>query len=274
MYIQLQNFGYNSSIKSTFHEGRYECIERLHQFPEIVYVYEGSVDITVDGKLEKANAGDIAVITPFRSHSFHTEGFCKIWIGVLSNDFATDFFSDQNLLISGSKAVFTPSASLSSYVTQHIPHRYELQTEVDKNTALYRSIKALAYTVFEEYTRTVKQINTHLNSSALVSILLYLSNNFRSNITLNSVAAALGYTPTYVSHCISVIPNMNFRKLVNSLRVDHAKNLLISQKFKMIDVAYECGFTGDRTFYRAFGEITGMSPTEYRRLSLHETSRG
>jgi transcriptional regulator GlxA family with amidase domain len=66
---------------------------------------------------------------------------------------------------------------------------------------------------------------------------------------------------------------MNFRKLINSLRVDHAKNLLISQKFKMIDVAYECGFTGDRTFYRAFGEITGMSPTEYRRLSLHETNR-
>ena len=66
MYIQLQNFGYNSSVKSMYYDGTYECVERIHQFPEIVVVMGGEVEITVDGKTELARSGDVAVITPFR----------------------------------------------------------------------------------------------------------------------------------------------------------------------------------------------------------------
>lgn len=265
LYIQVQNFGYNSSIKSTWHEGKYECIERIHQFPEIVYILAGSVEITVDGVLETATAGDIAVITPFRAHSFHTPDYCKIWIGVISCDFADDFISGDNLHISGTRAVFTPSVSLSNYVTDHLSAPYRTQNNIKKGSIYYRSIKALVYVVFEEYTRTVPQISTKLNKSALVSVLLYMSEHFREDIDLSGVCAALGYTTTYISHCIAVIPNMNFRKLLNSLRVDYAKNLLISKDFKIIDIAIECGFSGERTFYRAFLEIAGTSPNNYRK---------
>ncbi|MBR2432741.1 MAG: helix-turn-helix domain-containing protein [Clostridia bacterium] len=266
MYIQLQNFGYNSSIKSTYHEGQYECIERIHQFPEIVSILGGSVEITVDGVTEVARKGDIAVITPFRAHSFHTPEYCKIWIGVISSDFASDFISGENMHISGTRAVFTPSVSLSNYVTEHFPDQYETQTSLENDNVRYRSIKALVYTVFEEYTRTVPQVSTKLNKSALVSVLLYMSEHFCEDIDLSDLATALGYTSTYVSHCVSTIPNMNFRKLLNSLRVDHAKNLLISKEFKMIDIALECGYSSERTFYRALQEIVGMTPSEYKKL--------
>lgn len=267
MYIQLQNFGYNSSIKSTYHEGKYECIERIHQFPEIISIIAGSVEITVDGITEIAHAGDIAVITPFRAHSFHTPEYCKIWIGVISSDFASDFISGDNLHVSGTHAIFTPTASLSNYVIEHFPAPTETQTNIENDNIRYRSVKALVYAVFEEYTRTVPQVSTKLKKDALVSLLLYLSEHFKENIDLSTVAEALGYTSTYISHCIVTIPNMNFRKLLNSLRVDYAKNLLISKDFKLIDIALECGFTGERSFYRAFSEIVGMTPTEYRKLN-------
>ncbi|MBR2474855.1 MAG: helix-turn-helix transcriptional regulator [Clostridia bacterium] len=267
MYIQLQNFGYNSSIKSTYHEGKYECIERIHQFPEIAFVIQGSVEITVDGVTEVANAGDLAVITPFRAHSFHTPEYCNIWIGVISSDFAADFISGDNLHVSGTSAVFTPSLSLSNYVTEHFPAPAETQTNLELDNIRYRSVKALVYAVFEEYTRTVPQVSTKLKKNALVTLLLYMSEHFKENINLATVAYALGYTQTYISHCIATIPNMNFRKLLNSLRVDYAKNLLISKEFKLIDIAYEAGFLGERSFYRAFSEIVGMTPTEYRKLN-------
>lgn len=268
MYIQLQNFGYNSSIKSTYHDGIYNCIERIHQFPEVVYISAGSVEITVDGVTETANAGDLAVITPFRAHSFHTPKYCKIWIGVISSDFASDFISGENLHVSGAQAVFTPSPSLKSYVTDHFPNEYQNQHPLGEYTLQYRSIKALVYAVFEEYTRTVPQIATKLkNQRALVSVLLYMSQHFKETSCLSAVASKLGYTPTYLSHCISVIPNMNFRKLLNSLRIDHAKNLLIFNNFKILDTALECGYSSERTFYRAFYDIVGMTPAEYRKLT-------
>ena len=33
----------------------------------------------------------------------------------------------------------------------------------------------------------------------------------------------------------------------------------------MIDIAFECGFANERSFYRAFQSVTGMTPGEYRR---------
>ena len=92
-----------------------------------------------------------------------------------------------------------------------------------------------------------------------------MSKHFTEDISLISVAEALGYTPTYVSHCIAVIPGMNFRKLLNSLRVDKAKPYILRGNLKMIDVALECGFSCERSFNRAFLSVTGMTPSQYRR---------
>lgn len=268
MYIQIQNFGQNSSIKSSYHKGVYERAERIHQFPEIVCVMGGSVEITVDGVTETARSGDIAVITPYRTHSFKTPDTCEIWIGVISLDFVYDFFSGDNLYISGKRAVFTPSASLFAYFTEHLPQQYETPHTLVGDEMTYRSIKALVYPIFEEYMRLVPLEKKDLKNTALASVLLYLSEHFEENVSLMSVASALGYTSTYVSHCISVIPNMNFRKLLNSLRLDKAKVLIREGKLRMLDVAIECGFSGERSFNRAFLEIIGMTPSEYKHKKI------
>ena len=172
MYIQLQNFGHNSSVKSMYYDGVYECVERIHQFPEIVCVLSGAVEITVDGKTERANAGDIAVITPFRIHSFKTPEYCKIWIGVISSDFVDDFISGDNVYNKGDRAVFKPSKSLFDYLCEHLPPKYDNPMVLDGDVATYRTVKALAYSVFEEYTRCVPQTRENVKSDALASTLL------------------------------------------------------------------------------------------------------
>lgn len=265
MYIQLDNFGHNSSIKSMYYEGVYNRMERIHQFPEIVLVMDGEIEITVDGKSKIARAGDAAVITPFRIHSFKTPRYVNLWIGVISSDFADDFISGENVYNSGEDAVFTPTKSLFDYLSEHLPPKYDNQTVIEGDVVTYRRVKALVYSAFEEYTRLVPQKQKQLKGDALSSTLLYMSNHFSENISLTSVAEALGYTPTYISHCISVIPGMNFRKLLNSLRVDRAKMHVLKGNLKMIDIALECGFSGERSFNRAFLDVTGITPTEYRR---------
>ena len=265
MYIQLQNFGHNSSVKSMYYDGIYECVERIHQFPEIVCVMAGEVELTVDGKTERARAGDVAVITPFRIHSFKTPEYCKIWIGVISSDFAEDFISGNNIYTKGDFAVFIPTKSLFDYLCSHLPPKYDNPVVLDGDASAYRQVKALVYSVFEEYTRLVPQSKENVKRDALSSTLLYMSEHFSEDISLISVAEALGYTSTYISHCISVIPGMNFRKLLNSLRVDRAKLYILKGNRKMIDIALECGFSGERSFNRAFLEIAGMTPSNYKK---------
>ena len=54
----------------------------MHQFCEIEMVLEGEIEITVEGEVYTARAGDIAVITPFRVHSFNTPKRVKMLICV------------------------------------------------------------------------------------------------------------------------------------------------------------------------------------------------
>ncbi len=270
MYIQLQNFGSNSSVKSMYYDGIYECISRIHQFPEIVCIMDGEVEITVDGVTERARKGDIAVITPFRIHSFKTPQYCRIWIGVISSDFTDDFLSGENVYMSGVKSVFTPTRSLFDYICEHLPPKYDVPTVLTGDEFAYKRVKAIVYSVFEEYMRTVPLEKRAVKTGSLAAVLIYLSNHYTENISLASVAEAIGYTPTYISHSVSLIPNMNFRRLLNSMRVDHAKPYILKGNLKMIDIALECGFSCERSFNRAFLDIVGMTPREYRHRKIEK----
>lgn len=265
MYIQLQNFGFNAAAKTRYFYGKNEYSDRIHQCPEILCIMDGSFELTVDGVTEIAKKGDICVITPFRTHSWHTPENCTVWQLVVSMDFTEDFLSGENLYISGTRATFTPSKALFDYVTESFLQPHSMESNLDADLNRYRTIKSIVYAVFTEYMRTIPKKPTELNNNALVKLLLYINKHFKEAIDLSSVAASLGYNKTYLSRCISAIPGVNFKRLLNSLRIDHAKRLLSATDFRILDIALECGFSNERTLQRAFKELTEMTPGDYRK---------
>ena len=266
MYIQLQNFGYNSSIKSTYHEGKYECIERIHQFPEIVYIIDGSVDITVDGIRETAKAGDIAVIPPFKMHSFYTPNYVKQLICVFSNSFITDFISLDELCKSREAFVFHASAPIWSYLMDIDFYNTKTKLKFDpaKDAPYIHKLRSIFYLIIAEYFNTVKEISSSATDNTLSKILIYMSQNYTDNLTLASVGAALGYSPKYISNCLSMIPGIGFRDLINSMRIDKAKLMLVNTSLSVLDIACECGFSSLATFHRTFSNLVGTSPKKHR----------
>ena len=124
--------------------------------------------------------------------------------------------------------------------------------------------------IFAEYFNTVPAKATSAKKNALSSILLYLSVHFTEDLTLESVGLALGYSPKYVSNCISSLGRFNFRRLINSLRVEMAKSLLVNHpELTVIDVAMRCGYSTERSFHRAFLEIVGVTPSTYRKAKMN-----
>ena len=128
-----------------------------------------------------------------------------------------------------------------------------------------RSFKALIFAIYEEYLRKVKRATKKKYHNALSQILFYISEHYTENISLSSIGAALNYSPKYISLCLAEIDEMNLNYLVNSFRADYAKSLLINTGHKMIDIALECGYSNERSFYRAFANVTGMTPGQYRK---------
>ncbi|MFK7848405.1 MAG: helix-turn-helix domain-containing protein [Rhodothermales bacterium] len=59
--------------------------------------------------------------------------------------------------------------------------------------------------------------------------------------------------------------NTNYSELIQHARFDVASRLLQNTDEKIIDIAYELGYEDPAHFTRAFGQLSGVSPSQYRR---------
>lgn len=85
------------------------------------------------------------------------------------------------------------------------------------------------------------------------------------NLKIGDVAKATGICRTYISNYINQTKGMSFSDYINSLRVEHAKNLLSSnvENTKIATIATRSGFSSEQSFYRNFHKFTGMKPLEW-----------
>lgn len=92
-------------------------------------------------------------------------------------------------------------------------------------------------------------------------------------LTLNSLAGILKVAPRYLSQLVNERLNKNFRDLVNSRRIEEAKQLLANpgkKELSILEIAYEVGFNSKEVFNRAFKKYTGMTPSQYKKQETGE----
>ena len=92
-------------------------------------------------------------------------------------------------------------------------------------------------------------------------------------LTIQDLAAAVHSNRTYVSQCINRRTGLSFSQLVTRYRVENAELILRSENYSsdheaIADAMELSGFNSDKTFYRAFKEITGETPLQYRHNNL------
>lgn len=92
-----------------------------------------------------------------------------------------------------------------------------------------------------------------------------------SELKLETLANKLNVAKHYVSQVINQYYEVNFFEYINILRIEEAKQLLISadkKSMNIIEIAYKVGFSTKNTFNTAFRRITGVTPTEYRNQNV------
>lgn len=263
MEIQKRYFGNKHATLSEYHVGKHDYSEHIHHFLEVICVLDGEIEITVDGITEVAKKGDIAVIPSFCPHSQHTENYCNIWIGLVSPVWVAELFFGKTFY-KPEKIVFTPSATAFAYITEKMPPEKWVRRGRAMTEDFFRKIKTLYYAIFEEYFTKVEITPFELNDNALAATYVYISEHFKEDLTLKKVAAAIGYSPKHISHCLSEIPGSSFCNILNSARINYASKLLRTTDMTVVDIALKSGFASETVFYGVFKKIKGMTPNQYR----------
>lgn len=92
-------------------------------------------------------------------------------------------------------------------------------------------------------------------------------------INLKEVAAALSTNTRYLSDAIRHATNQTFNDYINSLRLEHARRLILSDKFSQMTIegiATEAGFSTRSNFYRLFRSKFGLTPSELKKQNEDE----
>jgi AraC family transcriptional regulator len=91
-----------------------------------------------------------------------------------------------------------------------------------------------------------------------------LREQFRSHLTLEEIAAAVGASPVRVSAVFRRVYHRSIAEEQRRLRVEFARERLRDPEASLADIAIEAGFSDQSHFCRAFKQLTGMTPARYR----------
>ncbi|CAM4331067.1 response regulator transcription factor [Paenibacillus tarimensis] len=93
----------------------------------------------------------------------------------------------------------------------------------------------------------------------------YIETHYHESCSLQSAAAYVHVTPNYLSNLFKKETGTGFTNYVNTYRVEKAKALLAGSRLRMTEIAGRTGFDNASYFTAVFKQLTGRSPSEYRK---------
>ena len=82
-------------------------------------------------------------------------------------------------------------------------------------------------------------------------------------LSLNKLSDMIETNQTYLSNVVNRYFGCHLKDLVNTYRVEYAKELLRSGKCPLEELSQRCGFLSRSTFYTSFKKVAGVSPKRY-----------
>jgi AraC-like DNA-binding protein len=107
----------------------------------------------------------------------------------------------------------------------------------------------------------------------IAGALHHLERCYDQPLSPSSLARMAGMTPVQFARAIKRIYGISPVQLITKTRLTAGARLLRETSGRVADIALDCGFTDHSAFTRAFRALTGMSPTEHRRMNRAESGQ-
>ena len=138
------------------------------------------------------------------------------------------------------------------------PHRHtkKLPQELKKQDEIEQSETPVKYRLSEKYCKDTKE--------KLIEIIKDKKMYLEEHLTMNELTDIMHTNKNYLSEVIARSEYQSFYKLINTLRIEHACEMLqTDSSLKLEQVALESGFSSGSAFSQIFKRIKNITPKEY-----------
>jgi AraC family L-rhamnose operon transcriptional activator RhaR/AraC family L-rhamnose operon regulatory protein RhaS len=144
--------------------------------------------------------------------------------------------------------------------TQSMPME-NLPSEILSRTLFYRLLIALSR-LWTESTSSLS--NGSYQNVRFADIIRFCEEHYAETISVPQLAARMFLSPSRFAEIFKSETGVPPGEYLRRLRLDRAQVLLRTSTVPASDVARECGFSDAAQFSRAFKNVYGVSPSEYR----------
>lgn len=246
-----------------------------HRECELMMALEGEADIIFsNGKTSHLSEGNVAVIGPMEIHEMRSGEKGVLLITIQTSFAMLEYFLSHR--VSPFFVVDTDVSQLMSEDEQNalrsicleLALSYPGMPEDDAGECFIlqaKLINILMKLLPKAERKSDDNKMTKMRARTISRILEYIDDNFQQKLTLGELAEKENLSLSYLSHAFKDALGISFQEYLKQKRFENASRLLLSTDMNLLDISIASGFSDVRYMMKAFSEIAGCSPAEYRR---------
>ncbi len=237
------------------HSKSWVISSHYHPWYEFNYVSKGSLYTTLNGNEFLITAGSSYIIPPGITHSHRHNGT-----------------GDDGICIRF--CLNTPQENAISE-TLSKPHAMPFKSNIEKlnlSGGIYSTQAEFAAWIMRIYELFCADTapSVQIKYTFANQVILYLEEYYKEKINFSDIANAMNTSYRTLSRKFSAETGMSISDKLTAIRLDKAKQLLVSTNLSMYDIAAQTGYENEFYFSRIFKQKEKISPKAYRKQHFIE----
>lgn len=248
------------------HLGVFFCDQRYvvtHPYWEsvlILFVDEGTLEVSFDEQHYEANEGDIVIIDCRHQHKYRAKDHLKFRYFHFTGKGSEEYI---NLLykLNGSTIFRNSHSAMLNNAFRSLLRLAQSQSSMQNEHRISVYIHMILCELVEKCSNIPSVTNEYVDKA-----ICYMEEHVTQNISLDEIASHIKLSKFYFSRYFKKYMGMTPHQYFINMRVQYAKQLLVTTYASVEEVADQCGFDNASNFIRTFKHRTGMTPTTFRSM--------
>ncbi len=244
----------------------------LHDSHQLLYVTAGQAQITVSENTYWATPGTLILISRFETHSVQNTSpdYCRYTLQIAPQVSTYGSIVGYPVLsvLTNRPAHFRHSLDMSgcpdfeSLLSKIVQEKASGAPMSEKLLDLH-FLQLLLY-LSRTHPKLVTQSDPALNLVSKVQT--YLETNYASPTTLEGLAQHFHLSPSHLSHQFKRVAGVSVMGYLQACRLAAAKEKLVHTDLPISQIVADCGYSDNSNFSRYFQSVTGLTPTQFRKI--------
>lgn len=254
--------------------------KHVHDWIEIVYLMEGSLEFFINNRKYNLEAFDFIVVNSMEVHSTVCKESNKAIILQIPVKFLSKYLKDVYLYhyhVDMNTNVVSQKSAINK-IRKILDELYSGYTQKEEGYILtfYSNVFLLLNILIKEFSikRDVKEyLKSKKNEDRMQRIIDYVTDHYdEEEISLKSISKFIGLHPVYFSRYFKEQMGVTFLEYVSTVRLERIYQDVLNTDLTIKEIQERHGFYNYKLFVKMFKKTYGTTPLQLRKKYLESSN--